>query len=72
MYGEPLIGALIAASWGVGVVLVTHFVFGKINLFAILSIPVTLIEIIGTIITLSPDFYLATAALKDGGFLIAF
>ncbi len=72
LYGKPLVGALIAASWGVGVVLVTHFVFQKVNLFAVLAIPLTLIEIIGTIITLSPDFYLATAAIDHLLWGIAF
>lgn len=71
-YSKPLIGALIAASWGVVVVLVTHFVFRKINLFAILSIPLTLIEIIGTIITFNPDFDLATSAIDHLLWSLAF
>jgi hypothetical protein len=60
---EPLMGALLAAGWGVGVVAMTHLVFEKINLFAALSIPLTFIELVGIIITLNPEFYLATAAI---------
>ncbi|WP_299523740.1 VC0807 family protein [Winogradskyella sp.] len=63
LYGQPLTGAFIAAAWGGVVVLISHFILRDVNLFAILSLPLTLIEIIGTLITLSPDFYLATSAI---------
>jgi len=62
-FDKPLIGALLAAGWGVGVVATTHLIFKKINLFAALSIPLTLVELVGIIITLNPEFYLATAAI---------
>ncbi|MDB9519928.1 hypothetical protein PN466_23570 [Roseofilum reptotaenium CS-1145] len=62
-FDKPLIGALLAAGWAVGVAAITHLAFKKINLFALLSIPLTLIEIVGIIVTLNPEFYLATAAI---------
>jgi len=62
-FEKPLIGALLAAGWAVAVAAITHLAFKKINLFAVLSIPLTLIEIVGIIVTLNPDFYLATAAI---------
>lgn len=61
---KPLTGAFLAAGWSVGVVTITRLLFKKINLFAALSIPITLIEIASIVITLNPDFYLATAAIE--------
>jgi VIT1/CCC1 family predicted Fe2+/Mn2+ transporter len=61
---KSLIGAFLAAGWSVGVVTTTRLLFKKTNLFAALSIPVTLIEIASIVITLSPEFYLATAAIE--------
>jgi len=63
-FGKPLTGALLAAGWGTGVVAITHLFFKKINLFAALSIPFTLIELVGTIVTLNPKFYLASSAIN--------
>ena len=63
-FGKPLTGALLAAGWGVGVAAITHLLFKKINLFAALSVPFTLIELVGTIVTLNPKFYLATSAIE--------
>ncbi|MGK7888809.1 MAG: VC0807 family protein [Leptolyngbyaceae cyanobacterium] len=63
-FDQPLMGAALAVGWSVGVVTLTHLLFKKINLFAALSIPITLIEIAGIVVTLNPDFYLATAAIE--------
>lgn len=62
-FQQPLVGALLAAGWSAGVVLVTHLALKKINLFAVLSLPLTFIEVVGLLITLNPGFYLATAAI---------
>jgi hypothetical protein len=64
-FGKPLTGALLAASWGAGVAAITHLFFKKVNLFAVISIPFTLIELAGTIITLNPEFYLASSAIDN-------
>ena len=61
---KPLTGAFLAAGWSVGVVTITRLLFKKINLFAALSIPITLIEIASLVVTLNPEFYLATAAIE--------
>jgi hypothetical protein len=61
---KSLTGAFLAAGWSVGVVTTTRLLFKKTNLFAALSIPITFIEIASIVITLSPEFYLATAAIE--------
>ena len=61
---KPLMGAFLAAGWSVGIVTITRLLFKNINLFAVLSIPITLIEIASIVITLNPEFYLATAAIE--------
>jgi hypothetical protein len=63
-FDKPLTGAFLAAGWSVGVVMITRLLLKKINLFAALSIPITLIEIASIFITLNPDFYLSTAAIE--------
>ncbi|MGB0560245.1 MAG: VC0807 family protein [Spirulinaceae cyanobacterium] len=61
---QPLAGAFFAAGWSVGIIVITRLFFKKSNLFAALSIPITLIEIASIVITLNPEFYLATAAIE--------
>lgn len=61
---KPLTGALLAVGWGAGVLAITHLFFQRINLFAALAIPFTLIELIVTVVTLNPTFYLASSAIE--------
>ncbi len=61
--GKPLTGALLASGWGIGVASITYIFFKNTNLFAALSVPFSLIELIGIIVTLSPNFYLAWPAI---------
>lgn len=63
-FDKPLAGAFFAAGWSVGVLIITRLWVKKTNLFAALSIPITLIEIASIVITLNPEFYLATAAIE--------
>jgi intracellular septation protein A len=63
--GRPLTGALLAIGWSIGL-LVTKYVRSRsIELFPALAIPIVLIELIGTLITRNPDFYLASAAIDN-------
>lgn len=61
---RSLSGALLAIGWEVGVLLITNLIFRHINLFAALAIPFTLIELIVTVVTLNPDYYLASEAIE--------
>ena len=61
---KPLTGALLAVGWGAGVLAITHLFLQRINLFAALAIPFTLIELVVTIVTLNPTFYLASSAIE--------
>ena len=60
---EALLGAFLASSWGIGVSVVTRFILKNTNLFAVLSIPFSLIELAGISVTLNPDFYLLWPAV---------
>ncbi len=71
-FGKPLTGAILAASWGAGVATITHVFLKKINVFAALSIPISLIELIGTIITLDANIYLASSAIESTLFGLLF
>jgi intracellular septation protein A len=62
-FSRPLTGALLAISWGICLIIVTYWRTRRIELFAGLAIPIILIELIGTLITRNPDFYLASAAI---------
>ena len=64
-FGQPLTGALLAIGWGIGLVVIKYVSSRKIELFPALAIPVVLIELIGTIITRNPDFYLASSAIES-------
>jgi len=64
-FGQPLIGALIAIGWSIGLLVIKYWRSRSIELFPALAIPVILIELIGTLITRNPDFYLASAAIDN-------
>ena len=63
--GQPLTGALIAIVWSISLLVIKYWRFRSIELFPALAIPVILIELIGTLITRNPDFYLASAAIDN-------
>ena len=63
--GQPLTGALIAIGWSISLLVVQYWRSRSIELFPVLAIPIVLIELIGTLITRNPDFYLAAAAIDN-------
>ena len=63
--GQPLTGALLAIGWSIGLLAIKYWRSRSIELFPALAIPIILIELIGTLITRSPDFYLASAAIDN-------
>jgi len=63
--GQPLTGALIAIGWSISLLVVQYWRSRSIELFPALAIPIVLIELIGTLITRNPDFYLASAAIDN-------
>ena len=63
--GRPLTGALLAIGWSIGLLAIKYWRSRSIELFPALAIPIILIELIGTLITRSPDFYLASAAIDN-------
>ena len=63
--GRPLTGALLAIAWSIGLLVIKYWRLRRIELFPALAIPVILIELIGTLITRNPGFYLAAAAIDN-------
>jgi len=63
--GQPLTGALIAIGWSISLLVIQYWRSRSIELFPVLAIPIVLIELIGTLITRNPDFYLASAAIDN-------
>jgi len=64
-FGQPLTGALLAIGWSIGLLVIKYWRSRSIELFPALAIPIILIELIGTLITRNPDFYLASAAIDN-------
>ena len=64
-FNRPLAGALLAIGWGMGLLFINYWRFRRVELFAGLAIPIILIELIGTLVTRNPDFYLASAAIES-------
>jgi intracellular septation protein A len=64
-FGQPLTGALLAIGWSIGLLVIKYWHTRSIELFPALAIPVILIELIGTLITRNPYFYLASAAIDN-------
>jgi hypothetical protein len=56
--GQSLMGALLAIGWRISLLAVTYGRSRRLELFPALAIPIVLIELIGTLITRSPDFYI--------------
>ena len=63
--GQPLTGALLAIGWSIGLLVTKYWRSRSIELFPALAIPIVLIELIGTLITRNPDFYLAAPAIDN-------
>jgi intracellular septation protein A len=63
--GRPLTGALLAIGWSIGLLVIKYLRSRSLELFPALAIPIVLIELIGTLITKNPDFYLAAAAIEN-------
>ena len=63
--GQPLTGALIAIGWSISLLIIKYWRSKSIELFPALALPVILIELIGTLVTRNPDFYLASAAIDN-------
>jgi intracellular septation protein A len=63
--GQPLTGALLAIGWSISLLVIKYWRSRSIELFPALAIPIILIELIGTLITRNPDFYLASAAIDN-------
>jgi intracellular septation protein A len=63
--GRPLTGALLAIGWSIGLLVIKYWRYRSIELFPALAIPIVLIELIGTLITRNPAFYLASAAIDN-------
>ncbi len=67
-FGQPLAGALLAGSWGLGVVLVVYWRTRRIELFAGLATTLAVIELVTTAITRSPAFFLASASIDSAAY----
>ena len=63
--GQPMTGALLAIGWSIGLLVIKYWRSRSIELFPALAIPIVLVELIGTLITRNPDFYLAAAAIDN-------
>jgi intracellular septation protein A len=63
--GQSLTGALLAIGWSIGLLVIKYLRSRIFELFPALAIPIVLIELIGTLITKNPDFYLAAAAIEN-------
>lgn len=65
-FDQALMGSLLAAGWGAVALLFTYWRERELNIFAAIAVPGMLIELIGTVVTGSADFYLAAAAITNG------
>ena len=64
-FEQPLAGALLAIGWSLSLLGVTYWRSRRIELFPGLAIPIITIELIGTLVTRNPAFYLASAAIEN-------
>ncbi len=62
---QPVLGAVLAGSWGLGVVLVAYWRCRRIDLFAGLAMVMAVTELLVIAITRNPDFYLASEAIQS-------
>ncbi len=59
------VGALLAIGWSLSLLVFTYLRSRRIELFPGLAIPIITIELIGTLVTRNPTFYLASAAIEN-------
>jgi intracellular septation protein A len=71
-FDQPLAGALLAIGWSIGLLGVTYWRSRRIELFPALVIPIIAIELVGTLITRNPAFYLASAAIENALWALVF
>lgn len=64
-FEQPLAGALLAIGWSISLLGFTYWRSRRIELFPGLAIPIIAIELVGTLITRNPAFYLASAAIEN-------
>jgi hypothetical protein len=64
--GQPLTGAWLAGIWGLCVVSIDYWRSRRVNVFAALAATLAVIELAATVITRSPTWYLAAAAMESG------
>ena len=66
--GHPFVGAVLAASWGLGVVLIQYWRSRRIDVFAGLALAMVSIELLLVIVTRDPQFYLASEAIQSAAY----
>ena len=64
-FEQSLLGALLAGSWGLGVVLVGYWRYRRIDLFAGMAMTMAIIELLVILTTHNPDLYLASEAIQS-------
>ncbi len=70
--GQPLLGAVLAGGWGLGVVLVGYWRSRRIDLFAGMALAMAVIELLILALTRNPDFYLASEAIQSAAYGVLF
>lgn len=63
---QPLVGALLAGGWGLGLGLFWYWRSGRVDPFAGMMTGVAVIQIITTVVTRNPAMFLASEAIEDG------
>lgn len=69
---QPLLGAVCAGSWGLGVVLVGYWRSRRMDWFAGMGMAMSVIELLVIVITRHPDFYLASEAIQSAAYGLLF
>jgi hypothetical protein len=64
-FDQPLLGATLAGSWGLGVVLMRYWRWRRLDLFAGLAMAMAMIELLVIVITRRPALYLASEAIQS-------
>jgi hypothetical protein len=67
-----LAGALLAAGWGLGLAVISHWRLGHANLFGVLATTLAIIEVVAIVTTRNPDFYLVSAAIDSALYGLVF
>ncbi len=61
---QTLLGAILATCWGVTVAIISYLFLEKTNLFAMLSLPCSIIELTCILVTQNQEFYLIWPAIE--------